>query len=111
MHYASATRVDPRWEGATAEARQLNAKGFNPFKKPGEQGEVLNAPRDSDNKSPTEENEAEISKEIPSAASSPTTLEIADNEYVQASRAVRTASWGAVFYLITTDVLGPWSTG
>ncbi|MCJ1251113.1 hypothetical protein MMC30_008344 [Trapelia coarctata] len=35
---------------------------------------------------------------------------ITDEEYVQASRAVRTATWGAVFYLITTDILGPFST-
>ena len=34
---------------------------------------------------------------------------VADDEWVQASRAVRTASWGAVFYLITTDILGPFT--
>ena len=32
---------------------------------------------------------------------------VTDQEWVQASRAVRTATWGAVFYLITTDILGP----
>ncbi|KAI3541723.1 transmembrane amino acid transporter [Colletotrichum abscissum] len=31
-------------------------------------------------------------------------------EWKTASRAVRTAGWGAVFYLITTDILGPFST-
>ncbi|GKT52118.1 uncharacterized protein ColSpa_12299 [Colletotrichum spaethianum] len=31
-------------------------------------------------------------------------------EWKRASRAMRTASWGAIFYLITTDVLGPFST-
>ena len=36
---------------------------------------------------------------------------ITDEEWVQASRAARTATWGAVFYLITTDILGPFSTG
>lgn len=35
---------------------------------------------------------------------------ITDEEYIQASRAVRTATWGAIFYLITTDILGPFST-
>ncbi|GAB7356348.1 hypothetical protein MBLNU459_g7138t1 [Dothideomycetes sp. NU459] len=34
---------------------------------------------------------------------------ISDAEWVQASRAARTATWGAIFYLITTDVLGPYS--
>ena len=32
---------------------------------------------------------------------------ITEDEYVNASRAVRTATWGAIFYLITTDILGP----
>ncbi|KAI1610836.1 transmembrane amino acid transporter protein-domain-containing protein [Exophiala viscosa] len=36
---------------------------------------------------------------------------ISDEEWVQASRAARTATWSAVFYLITTDILGPFSTG
>lgn len=34
-------------------------------------------------------------------------LGVANSEWAQASRAARTASWGAVFYLITTDILGP----
>lgn len=33
-----------------------------------------------------------------------------DEEWLRASRAARTATWGAVFYLITTDILGPFST-
>ncbi|KAL9577552.1 MAG: hypothetical protein Q9212_006294 [Teloschistes hypoglaucus] len=35
---------------------------------------------------------------------------VPDEDYVQASRALRTATWGAVFYLITTDILGPFTT-
>ncbi|KAJ8114541.1 hypothetical protein ONZ43_g4877 [Nemania bipapillata] len=34
---------------------------------------------------------------------------VTDEEWVNASRAFRTASWGAVFYLITTDILGPFA--
>lgn len=30
-------------------------------------------------------------------------------ELKQASRAMRTASWGSIFYLITTDILGPFT--
>ena len=37
--------------------------------------------------------------------------EITDQEWINASRAARTATWGAIFYLITTDILGPFSTG
>lgn len=32
---------------------------------------------------------------------------VSDEEWITASRAMRTATWGAVFYLITTDILGP----
>ena len=31
------------------------------------------------------------------------------SELKQASRAMRTASWGSIFYLITTDILGPFT--
>lgn len=34
---------------------------------------------------------------------------ISDAEWRTASRAVRTAGWSSVFYLITTDILGPFS--
>jgi hypothetical protein len=33
---------------------------------------------------------------------------VSDEEWAVASRAARTATWGAVFYLITTDILGPY---
>lgn len=36
---------------------------------------------------------------------------ITNDEWVNASRALRTASWGAGFYLITTDILGPFGVG
>ena len=38
-------------------------------------------------------------------------LHISDEEWSNASRAMRTASWGAAFYLITTDILGPYGVG
>ncbi|KAK5116851.1 hypothetical protein LTR85_009111 [Meristemomyces frigidus] len=34
---------------------------------------------------------------------------ISHDEWYNAQRAVRTATWGSVFYLITTDILGPYS--
>lgn len=34
---------------------------------------------------------------------------ITADEWYNAQRAVRTATWGSVFYLITTDILGPYS--
>ncbi|KAL8732398.1 MAG: hypothetical protein Q9166_002796 [cf. Caloplaca sp. 2 TL-2023] len=35
---------------------------------------------------------------------------VSNEEHLQASRALRTATWGAIFYLITTDILGPYTT-
>jgi hypothetical protein len=32
---------------------------------------------------------------------------VSDDEWTNASRAMRTATWAAIFYLITTDILGP----
>ncbi|KIV85051.1 hypothetical protein PV11_00787 [Exophiala sideris] len=36
---------------------------------------------------------------------------VPEEEWRQAARALRTASWGAGFYLITTDILGPYGVG
>lgn len=38
-------------------------------------------------------------------------VNISDEEWTNASRAMRTAGWGACFFLITTDVLGPYGVG
>jgi hypothetical protein len=38
-------------------------------------------------------------------------IEISDAEWTNASRAIRTASGSACFYLITTDILGPFGIG
>lgn len=37
--------------------------------------------------------------------------EISDEEWANASRAFRLAGWGAAFYLITCDIIGPYSVG
>lgn len=37
-------------------------------------------------------------------------MRVTEAEWKNASRAVRTAGWSSVFYLITTDILGPFST-
>lgn len=56
------------------------------------------------------ENNAAVKKD-----ENPTVLQgnlggVSDAEYKNASRAIRTASWSSIFYLITTDILGPFST-
>jgi hypothetical protein len=36
-------------------------------------------------------------------------IDVTNDEWTNASRAMRTATWAAVFYLITTDILGPFN--
>ena len=38
-------------------------------------------------------------------------MSITEAEWTNASRAFRTATWAACFYLITTDILGPFGVG
>lgn len=38
------------------------------------------------------------------------TSQVSDEEWKMLSRAVRTSGWSTCFYLITTDILGPFST-
>lgn len=58
-----------------------------------------------------EQNSGEKGTSVPvvqdGAGASP--MAVSDEEWKTAARALRTASWGTIFYLITTDILG-WST-
>lgn len=63
---------------------------------------------------PSDKKETSVDASSPDRAAesgNPDRWEITDQEWVNASRAARTATWGAIFYLITTDILGPFSTG
>ena len=103
MHYASITRADTQHEASHgANSYTFGKPSF--LKKKGAPSPAIT--RDIQ---VTDEKSAEV---VSGEASSPpvSTFAIADEEYVHASRAVRTATWGAVFYLITTDILGPFST-
>lgn len=88
LHYASITRADTQRGGPQIVAQREMSTGQR------------DGPLEKENEPRTV-----------GATTTSRTLSIANEEYIQASRAVRTASWGAVFYLITTDVLGPYSTG
>ena len=103
MHYASITRADTQHEASQG------ANRFS-FGKPsffGKKTSPAAAVGDSLSTSVADEKGGAVGDR----SSPPTsTFVIGDEEYVQASRAIRTATWGAVFYLITTDILGPFST-
>ena len=106
MHYASITRADSQHEAAfganTYSFGKLSFPGFSKKNEP-PSAAITRDPQVVDEKS---------GGGVAAESSSPpiSTFAIADEEYVHASRAVRTATWGAVFYLITTDILGPFTT-
>ena len=90
-YYAQTTRK----EEETLEAPPLNVRDFLLRKKPAHDiNDDVSREQFSDNRL-TKSNR----------------LEISDQEWTNASRAFRTASWGACFFLITTDILGPYSIG
>jgi hypothetical protein len=59
---------------------------------------------------PVAENTSEDAKTI-NASAAAGRMTITDEEWTNASRALRTATRGAIFYLITTDILGPFGLG
>ncbi len=92
MHYADLTRAEERaYEGNMTKAPfSLGGVIKSRFSK-GHVHEV-NAGTDGDATGVTEHNNASS---------------VTDREWKQASRALRTASWSSIFFLITTDILGP----
>ena len=98
LHYAAITRADTRHEQAPR-VKQSLAKSLNPWYHSGVTAAASTGTSDEKNGIGGKDSEG-----------SPRPYDISESEYVTASRAVRTATWGAVFYLITTDILGPWST-
>lgn len=100
MHYAAITRSDDRHVNTPHTDNAMSVaglKGLNPFAK---------------KRQPVVETTTELNEKAATTDSSPNRepYVISEEEYITASRAVRTATWGAVFFLITTDILGPFST-
>ena len=98
MHYAAITRADDRNVVSTHTDSAMSVAGFksiNPFAKKAQ---------------PAVATTTELNEKATVDSSPDGRFVITEEEYIQASRAVRTATWGAVFFLITTDILGPFST-
>ena len=99
MHYAAITRTDDRAivPGHTDDIYSVSGlKALNPFAK-----------KTHAMATEAEVNEKGMTSSLPDRTQPFT---IAEEDYVKASRAARTATWGAVFFLITTDILGPFTT-
>jgi len=78
---------------------------FPPKRGKGVQGQLATAPA-----SPPDEEKRRSSVNANLAVQA-TRAVITDEEWKNASRALRTATWAACFYLITTDILGPFGVG
>ncbi len=102
MHYASITRADKQHEAALGDNSYSFGRPSFLKKKGSPSVAITSEPHVVDEKPGG----------VVGAGGSPpiSSFAVEDEEYTQASRAVRTATWGAVFYLITTDILGPFST-
>ena len=74
---------------------------------------IVNHDADSGSTSPDDEKSEKRNDSVTDAnlAQKDQRMSVTDAEWTNASRAFRTATWAACFYLITTDILGPFGIG
>jgi len=115
LYYAKESRA---WEDSAANVAQPGLKGpktalKNYLGQREKQREIIQGIRpDEPDVEPMAANEKSSIKKgrskdgsVPAAV----TNGVTDDEWSTAARAARTATWGAVFFLLTTDILGPFS--
>lgn len=76
----------------------------------GKKPEATSQPDPPRNNATTATNEKGSSPDLsnqPPNSNTSDTWGVTETEWEQAQRAARTATWGSIFYLITTDILGP----
>lgn len=103
MYYAAITRAEEK----EANARYIEARGPKSFKKivgarfsRGHASDLATVtPNESVEEKPESDNGAQVTVQRQHY--------ITPSQEKMTSRAIRTASWGTIFYLITTDILGP----
>ena len=101
LHYAKISRADARFE---PQERSMNLLKDMRFGRKKHNGMVVATV------TPSIVEGKDINVADDGTTRPPAYMAVTDGDWVQASRAARTATWGAVFYLITTDILGPFST-
>jgi hypothetical protein len=112
IYYATITRAEEKIANerfvAAAGPKTVKSVLMNRFSKGNKEPAAIDSPT-SDNNS-TGENTDYDEKGVTPAPHTPRNLGgVSDSEWKNASRAIRTAGWSSVFYLITTDILGPFS--
>lgn len=106
MYYAAITRAEEK-EANAAHVSAAGPKTFksvlaNRFSKGTVETRTIDSPAEGGNLTPPVYDEKKVSPQRHLG-------NVSDAEWKNASRAVRTAGWTSVFYLITTDILGPFS--
>jgi len=104
LHYARLTRAE---EKALPDVKSPLGQVLGFKKNHGSEKGTITTPGQSVDAPSTVSGSGE--KQAITDSSAPDVSVVTADEWTQAARAMRTASWGAVFYLITTDVLGPYS--
>lgn len=112
LHYASITRAEER----LADEAYRNARGPSTIKsllldsfRMSPKGPKAVSKPDRQVKGPSQDtDEKNIQAASPNTGSIHSPL--GSTELHTANRALRTAGWGSIFYLITTDILGPSNT-
>jgi hypothetical protein len=109
IYYAAITRAEEKISNerfvAAAGPKTFKTVLKNRFSKGHKEPTALDSPT-TDNNFDREKTEYDENGVIPSRRN---LGEVTDSEWKNASRAIRTAGWSSVFYLITTDILGPFS--
>lgn len=112
MYYASITRAEEK----IANEAYVQAQGpksvksvlMGRFSKGDHAAKLPQSPSATD--SPVNEKEMGFGEKSGEATTTGSNMQVTPAEWKQASRALRTCGWGSIFYLITTDILGPFST-
>jgi hypothetical protein len=108
IYYATITRAEEKIANeryvAAAGPKTFKSVIKNRFSKGQQEPAAIDSPTDAS--SMGEKNGVDEKSVVPA----PRNLGgVTDSEWKNASRAVRTAGWSSVFFLITTDILGPFS--
>jgi hypothetical protein len=108
MYYATITRAEEleadKHHRAALGPRTFKSTIKNRFSTGKETHAVANYPP-----SPTGERDLNEKKGLDRSPPRRNLGDVSDADYKTASRAIRTASWSSAFFLITTDILGPYS--
>ncbi|MCJ1341661.1 hypothetical protein MMC09_006957 [Bachmanniomyces sp. S44760] len=107
LHHASLTRAMEKETAETEIKADKSDKKWYQIRKPN--NPIASPIGNTGTEKDVGDKEVAVDGGSRTTSTSPHRYGIQDEDWIQASRAGRSATWGAVFYLITTDILGPYS--